>query len=353
MPKDLSGLMIQASKPRGKPASLLSEMGISIIPIEADEGNVDRYIISKRLAIDRRTGSSFLNGIMDKTLFTSAIYLREHFQIPVLIIEGEVNYEYTMFDRRAIRGALSSMMLQYGLNVLSTPNLDETVALVAMMSRQEQIGIPEISLIPKRKATDLADMQRRIIEMLPGSGRVMARELLQSFGSVKRIVNATEKSLKGIRGLGAKKAAEICRVLNADYEAVDTEKNLEDAIEVEPSLLFKDEVELLARQQYVYTEENERQFIDMVFADLKKQEIILVELKRGKLTRENLNQLCRYMDHAYESKLISTYLEKGLKLRGILATVEKCSLNIRRKDVSFRIVDKKQTIDVLKKMRKR
>ena len=108
--------------------------------------------------MDRRTRPSLLNGIMDKTLFTSAIYLREQFTLPVLIVEDEVDYGYRGFDPQAVRGALSSMVLEYGLSVLSTRDLDETVHMLVMMARQEQVGIPKISLIPKRKATSLADM---------------------------------------------------------------------------------------------------------------------------------------------------------------------------------------------------
>jgi hypothetical protein len=60
-------LTIWASKPKGKPAALPAELGIAIRPIEEDEGNVDRYILSKRLAVERRTGNAFLQGIRDKT----------------------------------------------------------------------------------------------------------------------------------------------------------------------------------------------------------------------------------------------------------------------------------------------
>jgi ERCC4-type nuclease len=350
---DLSVLTISVTKPKGKPAAMLAETGIRIVPIEEDEGNVDRYILSKRLALERRTGSSFLRGIMEKTLFTSAIYLREHFRIPILIVEGEVNYEYTMFDPQAIRGALSSMMLLYGMNVLSTANIEETVSLIAMMARQEQIGIPEISLIPKRKATDLADMQRRIIEMLPGCGMVMARDLLQYFGSVKRIVNATEEEFRSMRGIGAKKAAEMCKVLNAEYEAVDTEKNLEDAIEAAPELLFKQPVALIARQHHIYTEEKERHIVDMVFLDSEADELILVELKRGKLTGEHYNQIRRYLNNAHKSKLLRSYLEEGTSIRGVLATVEESKFKPKEAGVSICIVDRKRTIEVLKQLRNR
>ena len=332
---------------------MLAEMGITIVPVEEDEGNVDRYIISKRLAIERRTGSSFLRGIMDKTLFTSAIYLREHFNIPILIVEGEVDYEYTMFDPQMIRGAVSSMMLLYGLNILSTPNIEETVKLMSMIARQEQVGISEISLIPKRKATDLADMQRRVVEMLPGCGMVIARDLLQHFGGVRRIMNATEEELLSVRGIGAKKAAEIHKVLNAEYESVDTEKNLEDAIEVAPELLFNQPITLLARQHYIYTEEKERHIVDMVFFDPDADDIILVELKRGKLTEEHYKQLRRYLNNAHKSQLLRSFLEKGTGIRGVLATVEECNFKTKALDVSVTIVDKKQTTEILKQLRNR
>jgi ERCC4-type nuclease len=344
-------LSISATKPSGTPAAMLAEMGISISAIEEDEGNVDRYVLSKRLAVERRTGSGFLRGIMDKTLFTSAIYLRQHFQLAILIVEGEVSYEYSGFNPQAVRGALSAMVLQYEITLLSTPNIDETVKLIAMMARQEQLGIPEISLIPKRKASDLADLQRRVIEMLPGSGMVMARQLLQHFGSVRRTVNATDEELRGLRGIGAKKAREMHKVLTAEYEAVDTERDLEDAIEAAPEILFEQPITLLARQHYIFTEEKERHIVDLVFHDTQSNQLILVELKRGRLDKQHCRQLRRYLDNAHKSKLLNSFLDGGASLRGVLASVEPSSFRPKDKDISVCFVDLRRTIEVLKKLR--
>ena len=55
--------------------------------------------------------------------------------------------------------------------------------------------------------------------------------MLQHFGSVRCIVNATEARLYSVPGISKKKAAEIYRVLHAECAAIDTEKNLEDALE--------------------------------------------------------------------------------------------------------------------------
>ena len=345
-------IVIRATKPKGKLAKALAQMGIEVLPIEEDEGNVDRYVLSKRLAIERRTGSGFLRGIMDKTLFTSAIYVREHYDLAVLIVEGKVNDQYSAFSPQAVRGALSAMLLEYGQSVLSTTDAEETAALIAMLARQEQTGIPEISLIPKRKATDLADLQRRVIEMLPGCGMVMARDLLQHFGSVQRTVNAIEDEFRAVRGIGAKKASEIYRVLTAEYGSVDTERDLENAIEAEPGLIFEQPVILLARQHHIYTTANERHIVDLVFLDAQASELILVELKRGALTSEHEAQLMRYLDRAPESAMLRTYVDEGARIRGILATCTACKFSPRSARISVCIVDKQRTIAVLKWLRR-
>lgn len=353
MSVDLSVLNVSVTRPYGKPAIMLGDMGINIISIEEDEEDVDRYIISSRIAIERRTGSSFLQGIIDKTLFTSAIYLREHFNTPIMITEGDISHKCRMLDPQAIRGSLSSLMVLYGISVISTPNTEETVCLIAMMARQEQIGIQEVSLIPKRKATTLDDMQRRVIEMLPGCGMVMARQLLQHFGSINRIVNATEEEFCSVQGIGKKTAEEIYRVFNAEYESIDTEKELENAIENSPELLFEQPVTMLARQHYIFTEEKDRHIVDMVFFDQEADELILVELKKGRLLNDHYYQIKRYIDNAPKSGLLKAFLEKGSSIRGVLATVEECTLDTGDSNVLVCIVDRNKAIKILKGLRDR
>jgi len=346
-------LTISAARPGSKLATMLADTGIQVVPIEGDEGPSDRYVLSKRLAIERRTGSSLLRGIMDKSLFVNAIYLREHFKIPVLVIEGQVDYTYTSFDPQAVTGAWSAMILEYGLSVVSTPNTEETARLIAMMARHEQAGIPGISLVPKRKAVGLADLQCRVVEMLPGCGKVMARDLLQHFGTVKRIAGASEEELHQVPGIGARKASEMLKVLSAEYEAVDAEKHLEDAIQASPKLLFEHSVSLLARQHCVYVDRGERHTVDMVFLEPTANELILVELKRDKLKRDHVLQIRRYLDNAHKSRLLRAYLDKGATLHGVLASLEASDLEPRDPDVSVHVVDREAAIKVLKRLRRR
>ncbi len=355
MKSNLPSFSIAVTQPQGQPAKLLAEQGVAITALDADWGNVDWYILSDRVAVARRTGNTLLQGIQDKTLFTSAIYLRETFDVPVLMLEGDVDYTYTAFNPQAVRGAVSALLVQYGMSVVSTPDLEETVALLSMFTRHAQQGVPEISLVPKRKAVDLADLQRRVVEMLPGCGRVLARDLLRHFGSVRHIANATTADLRAVKGIGAKKAANIQQVFEADYEAVDTEKDLEDALEASPGLLFDHPVTLVARQHFIYTEGGERYIVDLVFWNADLNTLILVELKRGKLSRDHEAQLRRYLDNAHQSPLLMSFLESGAALRGVLATVEPCDFEPQSRpghaDIDVAIVDKQQVIDVLKTLR--
>jgi hypothetical protein len=89
---DLTALTVWTTKPKSKLATRLVSMGIEVLPLEQDEDQamaVERYQLSERAAVERRTDSAFLRGIQDKTLFTSAIYMRERYDVAALVVEGQ------------------------------------------------------------------------------------------------------------------------------------------------------------------------------------------------------------------------------------------------------------------------
>ncbi|HUS80989.1 MAG TPA: helix-hairpin-helix domain-containing protein [Armatimonadota bacterium] len=338
-------VVIHASKPGGRIAKLLTEAGVEVLSAEGLDDTLELYLLSDRLIVQRRTGHGLVNGIADKSLFTSAIDMAEQFACGVLIVEGEVDYSFRGIDRRAVRGALSALVVQYGLSLLSTADEDETVAMLVMMAGHEQQGVPEVSLVPKRRAEDLPDLQRRVVEMLPKVGAVTARALLQRFGTIERLVAASEDELREARGIGEKSAAEIRQVLGAEYEAVDTEREIEDAVAGDPAILFGDEpVELLARQHVISGEGADRHIVDLVFVDMDTGEIVLVELKRGRLQPADAHQLLRYLAEAKQSKLLGPLIEGGARLRGVLASVEESAADVSGDDLQVRRVDPRAVI---------
>jgi hypothetical protein len=110
-------------------------------------------------------------------------------------------------------------------------------------------------------------------------------------------------------------------------------------------------VELLARQHHIFTEGKERHIVDMVFHDRRANDLILVELKRGRLDSSHVAQLARYMANARESKLMRAMLDRGATLRGILATVEPCEFKPGQKNIIARVIDRQRVIKILRHLR--
>lgn len=351
MTQEEAPLRIVCTKPGGYVSELLRNEGVEIVADEEDE-NVELYVLSRRLVVERRTVESFTAGIIDKTLFTSALHLQEQFDLPVLVVEGDLLAGYRQIHPRAVLGALSAMVLQYGVHVVATADEEETAGLVAMMARHEHQGIPAISLVPKRKAVDLPDRQRRVVEMLPGGGHLLARRLLQHFGTIRRLVNADETDLLAVRGVGPKTAAEMVEVLTAEYAAVDTEHDLEEAIVADSSLLFPDPVDLLDRQHYLYSDAWGRRFVDLVFVRRPAREVVFVELKRTELEQEHEDQLRVYLDHARDSRQVARLLAQEYRLRGVLATcAEETDYTPASADIEAVFIDRDRVIEVLKRLR--
>lgn len=345
-------LVIHATRPGGTVAKRLLANGIDIRPGVDDDDQADRYLPGPGIAVDRRTPNGFVNGILDKSLFTAALYLRDRFDVAILIIEGARQPAHRGFAPEAVDGALTALMLEYGVSVLHTDDVDETVRLLTMMARQAQHGIAEISLVPKRSAASLPDMQRRVVEMLPGCGRVMARELLRRFRSIDGIVAAPAGELRTIRGIGAKRAEQIRHVLTADYESLDTEQQIEDALAAHPELLLAEPAELVARQHRIQGAGAEFHVVDLVFRLRFAPDLILVELKRGTLESAHVRQLRRYLDNAAASPLLRRYLEAGYRLSGMLASPDGGRIRDDDPDIGIVQLDAKALLEAIREPRK-
>ncbi|NQT19493.1 MAG: hypothetical protein HQ592_07300 [Planctomycetes bacterium] len=56
--------------------------------------------------------------------------------------------------------------------------------------------------------------------------------------------------------------------------------------------------------------------------------------------------------NAGKSKLLVPFLQRGVRISGVLATVEQCKFRPQDPDVSVRIIDIKRVIHVLKQQRR-
>jgi Fanconi anemia group M protein len=195
----------------------LSEIGVLVVPSRLEVGD---YQLSDRLIVERKTTRDFLSSIKDGRLFAQASEMVKYFEKAVLIVEGRLLYSLSSFSPKAIRGSLSSLILDYGISVLITIDASDTAGMLATMAKHEQLGSKGALRHPKKRAKTLMERQEIIVSELPGVGLKLAQELLRHFGSIERLATASEDELMKVEGIGAKRAREIRRVMTSVYGSI-------------------------------------------------------------------------------------------------------------------------------------
>lgn len=192
----------------------LSEMEIDV---KVQAMAVGDYQVSDEVVIERKTAKDFVDSIVDKRLFKQARSLMEEFKRPLIILEGDDLYN-GMINPNAIRGSIASIALDFGISIIPTRNAQDTAAMIKRIAIREQSGEKTpIQIRTDKKPVNLWEQQLFIIESLPNIGPVNAKNLLDHFGTVANIINASESQLQEVEGIGKKTAANIRKVVDSKY----------------------------------------------------------------------------------------------------------------------------------------
>ncbi|MBN2517762.1 MAG: DEAD/DEAH box helicase family protein [Candidatus Altiarchaeota archaeon] len=179
------------------------------------------FLISERVAVERKTVSDFLQSIIDKRLLTQAEELTRNFPNPIMVIEGDNRSLYTErnIHPNAIRGAMAAVAVSFQIPIIFTKDPEDTAAFLYVLAKREQEGrLKDIALRGEKRAMSLAERQQFIVESLPNVSAVLAKRLLKHFKSVRNVFNALSKDLQEVDGIGPKKAREIKEVIRVEYQ---------------------------------------------------------------------------------------------------------------------------------------
>ncbi|MEW5899448.1 MAG: ERCC4 domain-containing protein [Bacillota bacterium] len=183
---------------------------------------VGDYLLSERVAVERKTASDFLASLTKKRLYRQLDALKENFALPVILIEGRELYGIRKIHPDVIRNTLALIVVNYCIPVIFTQDPRDTAGFLYAAACQEQLGRKQkISLRGEKKPMLLEERQRYLVESLPHIGPELAERLLRHFGSVDRIVCATEEELRAVPRIGAKKAREIRKVFTGLFSGRD------------------------------------------------------------------------------------------------------------------------------------
>ncbi len=189
---------------------LLKKVGVNV---EIKTLSIGDYIVAPETVVERKSIKDFMSSIFDGRLFDQCNRLKEHFQFPIILIEGDVDEIDEIADNPLVfYGAMSSVAIDFKIPIIPTPNASHTAKLlVSMCSRKDVTKGPFLKKI--RKSNDIQRQQLSVLCSLPGVGEKLAIRLLEKFGTPLRALSATTSELSKVNGLGSARAKKIKSML--------------------------------------------------------------------------------------------------------------------------------------------
>ena len=189
---------------------LLQTIGINV---EIKTLSVGDYIVSHETIVERKSINDLMSSIFDGRLFDQCNRLKEHFQFPIIVVEGNVDEIESISENPLVfYGALSTIAVDYKIPIIPTPNASHTAKLlVSLSSRKESIKGPLLKKI--KKSNDVQKQQLSVLCSLPGVGEKIAIRMLEKFESPLKVLSASTKDLAKIPGLGESRAKKIKKML--------------------------------------------------------------------------------------------------------------------------------------------
>jgi Fanconi anemia group M protein len=181
---------------------------------------VGDYVVSDRVVVERKTVSDFLDTLTggDRSLFEQVKDDARYYDRPVVIIEGTDLYGERNVHPNAIRGALASLAVDFGVSVVQTEDESDTTEMLEVLATREQEEADRtVSAHGEKQAKTLAEQQEYVVGSIAEVGPVTAQSLLEHFGSVEAVLQADSDDLQEASGVGEVTAERIREVVASEY----------------------------------------------------------------------------------------------------------------------------------------
>lgn len=190
------------------------------VDLRLENLNTADYILSSGCGVEFKTTVDFVNSIIDGRLLNQLKDLKRNFEKPLIIIEGEEDiYSIRKVHKNAILGMFATIAISYGIPIIQTKNNFETASLLKAIAKREQSERKkDFDFHSEKKPLTLKEQQEYIVSSFPGIGPTLSKPLLKKFKSIKKIVNAKQEQLEKVEKIGDKKAEDIRKVLDSEYE---------------------------------------------------------------------------------------------------------------------------------------
>ena len=209
--ENLRIIVDEREKKSGIP-DLLKSVGMNL---EMKTLPIGDYIVAPETVVERKSIRDLMSSVFDGRLFDQCSRLKEHFEHPIVLMEGNVDEIEEITENPLIfYGAISTVILDFKIPIIPTPSAAHTAKLlVSMCSRKDSPKGPYLKKI--KKSSDLEKQQLSILCSLPGVGEKFAIRMLTKFGTPLKVFTATTAELAKVEGLGDARAKKIKKTLDS------------------------------------------------------------------------------------------------------------------------------------------
>lgn len=209
-------VVIDHREVRSQVARELEKLGVDIDVKTLEVGD---YVISERIAIERKSAEDFVSSLLNNTLFEQISNISRSYQKPVLLVEGQGLFSARQISPQAIHGTLASIGIDFGVSIFYTRDAEDSAILIQTLAKREQSDEQrEIKIHGKKASQMLSEQQEYIVSAINDIGPKAARSLLKHFGSVENVMKAQYEELIKVHNIGPKTAARIREVVSGDYK---------------------------------------------------------------------------------------------------------------------------------------
>ena len=129
--EDLRIIIDERERKSGIP-KLLKSIGVNV---EIKTLPIGDYIVSHETVVERKSINDLISSIFDGRLFDQCNRLKEHFQFPIILLEGDVDEIESITENPLVfYGALSTIAIDYKIPIIPTPNASHTAKLLVTLS---------------------------------------------------------------------------------------------------------------------------------------------------------------------------------------------------------------------------
>ena len=212
--------MLKTEKPliivddRERKSAIAEELKMHDVLLRVSRIDIGDYVLSDRVVVERKSFNDLESSIIDGRLFSQAKELLKY-KKPLIIVETG---SPSRLHRNAVYGAVSSIILDYGIPVIFMDPPEAATFMYRIAYREQVSEGRHVGIAKKQRIWTDDDARISIVSGFPGISIIRAQSLMDHFKTLHSLFSADESELLKVEGIGPKKAKQMLKIIYGEYK---------------------------------------------------------------------------------------------------------------------------------------